>query len=192
MAYNIFILFLLIFCFPIAGPLNSAYIAVLLALFKIAVCHKTGKLIKLIECRYIKMLSFSTIGITILCAFWTFILGSNDLSLVAAFFSVFIGIICLVIVVSSLNVQTITLDFVEKCIVNIFVIQSIISITAFISPTFREIVHHFQFENEAGQAEESYSGFRGLSISGRLYFEFAASCGLVTIVQFKRIIVDNK
>lgn len=138
------------------------------------------------------MLLFSTIGITILCAFWTFILGSNDFSLVAAFFSVFIGIICLVIVVSSLNVRTITLDFVEKCIVNVFVIQSIISIIAFISPTFREIVHHFQFENEAGQAEESYSGFRGLSISGRLYFEFAASCGLVTIVQFKRIIVDNK
>lgn len=126
-----------------------------------------------------------------LSGFWTFILGSNDYSLTAAFFSVFIGIICLVVVVSSLSFQTLTLDFVEKCVVNIFVLQSIISIAAFVSPAFREVVHHFQFENEAGTAEESYSGIRGLSISGRLYFEFAASCGLVTIVQFKRIIAEN-
>lgn len=192
MTYNILILFLLIFCFPIAGPVNSAYIAVLLALSKIVVYNKIDRLVNLFSCRYIKLLSIATIGITLLSGFWTFILGSNDYSLTAAFFSVLIGIICLVIVVSSLSFQTLTIDFVEKYVVNIFVLQSIISIVAFVSPVFREVVHHFQFENEADMAEESYSGIRGLSISGRLYFEFAASCGLATIVQFKRIIADNK
>ncbi len=128
---------------------------------------------------------------TLLAAAWTVVVGAKDFSLAIAFFSVLIGLLMMIMVIGSLNFKTYNRDFFERLIVNIFVIQSLFSLCAFVSPTVREIVHHFQFAEDAAKAEASYAGFRGLAISGRLYFEFAATCGLVTIIQFKRI-SDNK
>ncbi|MDE6717325.1 MAG: hypothetical protein K2J70_03945 [Muribaculaceae bacterium] len=99
----------------------------------------------------------------------------------------FIGIIITLVVTSSLNSAKLDVDVVEALIVDVFCVQAIISIGAFVSPKILEIVHHFQFAHDAEKAETSYNGFRGLAVSGRLYFEFAASCGLVTIIQFKRL-----
>lgn len=188
MRYNIIILFLLFFCFPISGALNSAYLAICIAIGDILIYNKTSRLFFLFKITYIKNLLFATCLITVLAALWTLIIGAKDFSLTAAFFSVLIGIISLTIVLASLHINNLEIDTIEEICVNVFVLQSLISIAAFILPTFREIVHHFQFSNEAEQAEMAYSGFRGLAISGRLYFEFAATCGLIVFVQFKRIV----
>lgn len=186
-----FILFFLIFSFPIAGSLNSAYIAIGTALTKLIIGGRISILMKLINQCYISILLISTFAITFLCFLWTILLGSFDFSLTKAFFSLLVGILSVCLVLPSLNYQTFTSSFIEKNLINVFVIQAIISVCAFISPSIREFVHHFQFVDDAEQAEKAYSGFRGLAISGRLYFEFAASCGLISFLQFKRIIDNN-
>lgn len=188
MIYNLLVVFFLIFCFPIIGPLNSAYIALGLAITKVCCCGRINLLVRLYRNNYIKILVWSSLGITILCGGWTFFLGVNDYSLTAAFFSLFVGLCMTLIVIASLSYKAYDYDFFERLIVNIFVIQACVSIAAFVSPTVREIVHNFQFANEVEKSEEAYAGFRGLAISGRLFFEFAATCGLVSFVQFKRII----
>lgn len=190
MLYNLSILFLLFFCFPILGPLNSAYIALCMAILKICCCGGVQLLERFYRNNYIKVLIWSSLGMTFLGGAWTIILGVNDFSLTAAFFSLFVGLWMAIIVAASLCYNTYDNDFFERLVVNVFVIQSCISIAAFVSPTIREIVHHFQFANEAEKSEEAYAGFRGLAMSGRLFFEFAATCGLISFLQFKRIIVN--
>lgn len=190
MIYNILVLFLLVFCFPILGPLNSAYIAVAIALLKICFCGRISFIAQLLINKYIKTLVWSSLGITILCGVWTFLLEADDFSLTAAFFSLFIGLWMVVIVIASLNYSNYDEDFYERLLVDVFVIQACISIASFVSPSIREVVHHFQFTDEAEKSEAAYAGFRGLALSGRLFFEFAATCGLIAFVQLKRII-DN-
>lgn len=192
MIFNLIVLFLLIFSFPIAGPLNSAYAALVLALGRIALEHKINNLSKYFSSSYIKILLLSTLVITLFCSFWTIAFGVSDYSLTAAYLSLLIGIILCVTVFASLSDECIDKDYMERLVINVFVIQAIISIAAFISPGFREFVHRFQFQHDAEMADASYSGIRGLAISGRLYFEFAATCGLVIFIQFKRIINDDK
>lgn len=188
MIYNILVLFLLVFCFPIFGPINSAYIAVALAIFRVCFDRRISFLINLYKNKYIKTLIWSTLAMTILCGCWTILLEEKDFSLTAAFFSLFIGLWMVIIVVSSLSYKKFDNDFYERLLVDVFVVQSCISIAAFVSPSIREIVHNFQFADEVEKSEDAYTGFRGLAISGRLFFEFAATCGLVTFVQFKRIV----
>ena len=188
MAYNLFVTFLLVFCFPVFGPLNSAYIAVLLAIMKLCCCGGINRLVRLYRNTYIKTLIISSLLMTLLCALWTILMGVNDFSLTSAFFSLFVGLWMGIIVAASLNYDNYDNDFFEKLVVNLFVIQAIISIMAFVLPSVREFIHHFQFENDAEKSEEAYAGFRGLAMSGRLFFEFAATCGLIAFVQFKRII----
>ena len=83
-------------------------------------------------------------------------------------------------------------ELMEKLIVYTFLIQSIISILSFVSPQFKSLISNFQFEGDSALAEEAYSGIRGLALSGRLYYEFAATCGLITLFQIKRIIEAGK
>lgn len=188
MLYNLIVTFLLIFSFPVIGSANSAYIALIIAFAKGCCCSTANLWASLYRNSYIKILIWASLGIAILCGGWTYLLGSFDYSLTAAFFSVFIGLWLTIIILASLSYKNYDNDFFERLVVNVFVIQACISIAAFISPSIREVVHHFQFANEAEKSEEAYAGFRGLAISGRLFFEFAATCGLVSIVQFRRII----
>ena len=163
-----------------------------MAISKLIYKGKTNLIFRWYKIQYTYLLLWATLGIISLCGIWTIILGACDFSLLVAFISVLIGIITVLIVSSSLNCIQFNEDFVEELIVNVFCLQAIISIGAFISPKILEIVHHFQFSQDAERAEQAYSGFRGLAISGRLYFEFAATCGLVTIIQFKRLIGLSK
>lgn len=187
MIFNTLVLFLLVFCFPLVGALNSAYVAVLLAVGKIVFKDRTNSLQFIASNTYAKNLLLLTLGMTVLCAGWTIGFGVYDFSLTAAYLSLSVGIIFTIIVMASLWDDLVGQDAMERLIVNIFFIQGLISILAFIFPSVREFIHHFQFVDDAARAEASYAGRRGLALSGRLFFEFAATCAIATFVQFKRI-----
>ena len=187
MVFNIIILFLLIFSFPLVGMFNSAYVAVLLAAGQICLKNRTNRFQGIVSDIHMRNLLILTIGMTILCACWTVGFGVYDFSLTAAYLSLTVGIIFTIVVMSSLGEDWVTQDAIECLIVNVFFIQGLISIMAFIFPSIREFVHHFQFVDDVEKAETSYAGMRGLALSGRLYFEFAATCAIATFVQFKRI-----
>ena len=196
MIYNLVVLFLLVFCFPIPGIGNSVYLAILIAFIKL-LCHRqTGILIQNIRIGYVAQLITWTIGLVIIGIIFTIINGAFEFSRTGALCSLLIGLVSVVIVYTSLNVPVSGIitsrELMERMIVYIFVIQSFISIGSFVSPGFKAIISNFQFPGEADLAEEAYSGVRGLALSGRLYFEFAATCGLVTIFQFKRIVEEDR
>ncbi|MBD5280666.1 MAG: hypothetical protein HDS35_09005 [Bacteroides sp.] len=170
--------------------------AILIAFIKL-LCHRqTGILIQNIRIGYVAQLITWTIGLVIIGIIFTIINGAFEFSRTGALCSLLIGLVSVVIVYTSLNVPVSGIitsrELMERMIVYIFVIQSFISIGSFVSPGFKAIISNFQFPGEADLAEEAYSGVRGLALSGRLYFEFAATCGLVTIFQFKRIVEEDR
>ena len=119
---------------------------------------------------------------------YSFLRGTYDFTRVQILISMLVGCFSTILVYASLKNKQESIEYIEKIIVYIFIIQTFIELLSFISPTFLDIVRIFQFEEETEVAEEAYAGFRGLAISGRLYFEFAATYGLIIIIQMKRII----
>ncbi|MCM1150503.1 MAG: hypothetical protein NC209_00250 [Alistipes sp.] len=162
------------------------------ALCKIA-CQGRFSLLYRHLCSRYAVAVFSSVFLLILYSFLiTVATSAYDFSRTIALISLLIGLVLTVVVYSSLSVDADDRAFMEKMIVGVFLLQALISISAFGSPAFREIVSLFQFKDDAELASESYSGIRGLAVSGRLYFEFAATCGLVVIIQMKRILDENK
>ncbi|MBD5208447.1 MAG: hypothetical protein HDS80_00685 [Bacteroidales bacterium] len=191
MWFNILLVFLLVFSFPIVGPLNSAYLALFLALWKVVSKKRLNRVIYLFRNKYIKLLMVSSFLMVCLSAIWTKWMGANDMELTRAMFSMLVGVILSVIIISALDFKEFTTDFAEKLLVDVFVVQGLISIGSFTVPAIKDIVHHFQFDDSA-PADDYYFFIRGMAMSGRLYFELAATCGLITFVQFKRIMGMQK
>ena len=188
MLYNIVILFLLFFCFPIPGAVNSVWVAAAIALMRIVVKGRLSFLYHNLRSRYVVSILIATCLIILYSFLITIFTGAYDFSRTMALFSLFVGLFLVVVIYSSLSFDECKVCDFGKLVVSVFMIQAIISVLAFASPSFREIVSRFQFQDDAELASMSYSGFRGLAISGRLYFEFAATCGLVVIMQMKRIL----
>lgn len=169
---------------------NSVYLAIGIALTKLLYYGKLSSVWKFIQGNYPSKLIIWTIWLILLSITFTVINGEFEFSRTVALVSLLIGLLSAFIIYSSLNhnnqnsTQKVQM---EKMIVYVFVMQSIISIISFVSPTFRVIISHFQFSEDANLAEDSYSGIRGLALSGRLYYEFAASCGLIVLFQIYRI-----
>ena len=121
--------------------------------------------------------------------FYVIVLQTNDYEKSYSFISQIIGFFITVFIFVSIYDPDKKKDYVLLCIVLAFVSQSIIQVIAFMLPAFREIVFLFQFPEDAERAEY-YGGIRGLAISGRLFFELAASYGLVAILYMKYLL-DN-
>lgn len=188
MLYNIIILFLLFFCFPIPGAVNSVWVAAIIAFGRIVGSGRFSFFYHNLCSRYVAGALIATSLLILYSFLVTIFAGVYDFSRTMALFSLFTGLFFVVVVYSSLSFDSGKASDFGKLVVSVFMIQAIISVLAFVSPSFREIVSRFQFQDDAELASLSYSGFRGLAISGRLYFEFAATCGLVVIIQMKRIL----
>lgn len=186
----------MVFCFPIPIIGNSVYLAILIASVKLLYQGKIGKVLHYVKSGYIASLIIWTIGLIFAGIIFTIINVAFDFSRVGALCSLFVGLVSVIIVYFSLCTNLIKYEnpkeLMERMIVYLFAIQSVISIGSFVSPPFKGIISIFQFEGESEIAEEAYSGVRGLALSGRLYYEYAATCGLITIFQFRRIIEENK
>ncbi|AUY25854.1 MAG: hypothetical protein E7B29_18130 [Mixta calida] len=96
--------------------------------------------------------------------------GSNDFSLTSTLFSyqVYISVLILVLVCLFLKTRNINID---KSIFNAFLVQAIIIILAFLSPSFRWFVQLFQSEGAREIAlMQQNIGIRGLALSSQQYF----------------------
>lgn len=186
----------MVFCFPIPGFGNSVYLAILIAFGKLLYQGRIRRVWEDATSGYLAQLILWTIILILIGITFTIINGAFDFSRVGALLSLLVGLISVIIVYPSLNrcnsMGSNPRELMEKMIVYVFAIQSLISIGSFISPSFKSIISNFQFSGDADVAEEAYSGVRGLALSGRLYYEFAATCGLITIFQFRRIIEEDK
>ncbi len=180
------------FCFPVPGIGNSVWIALAMAFCKITYQERWMLLYRNF-CSIYVVAVFSAVFLLILYSFLiTIATSAYDFSRTMTLVSLMVGLFLTVIVYTSLSNDAEDSTAMGKLIVGVFLLQAFISIFAFGFPVVREVVSLFQFKDDAELAEKSYSGFRGLAISGRLYFEFAATCGLVVIIQMKRILGEDK
>lgn len=189
MFYNLLIVFLLVFSFPLPICGNSIFLAAFLSFFCI-IFNKQNKilLIEIIKSKYVYAIVVGSILLMGYSFAYSFLRGTYDFTRVQILISMLVGCFFTMLVYASLKNKQESIDYIEKIIVYVFIIQTFIELLSFIFPTFLDVVKTFQFEEEAEVAEESYAGFRGLALSGRLYFEFAATYGLIIIIQMKRII----
>ncbi len=181
--WYIFLLFLLIFGFQI-GNVNTRYIVFILSLLTLSL-EKGGfrKLNLTLKNKY----NFSLIVLLLLYYCLSILIPTlhNTLDLSLLFESS--GI--MVILVSVLIYSSVSENYIhtEKQLLNslflIFSIQSFIIFFCFLSPTFYEIIRHFQYEQIANVAD-SYlnSGIaRGLALAGDQFFGLSAAYGLIFI-----------
>ena len=189
MFYNLLIVFLLVFSFPLPVCGNSIFLAAFLSFFCVFFNKQNEILfIEIIKSKYVYVIVVGSILLLGYSFAYSFLRGTYDFTRVQILISMLVGCFSTILVYASLKNKQESIEYIEKIIVYIFIIQTFIELLSFISPTFLDIVRIFQFEEETEVAEEAYAGFRGLAISGRLYFEFAATYGLIIIIQMKRII----
>ncbi len=56
-------------------------------------------------------------------------------------------------------------------LINVFVIQACIQLLSFASPEFKKITDIFRSEQSIIKAQNSYTGYRGLAISGSAFLD---------------------
>lgn len=179
-SYNILILFLLVFGFHISG-INTRIIAGCLVLI---ICCLKGELSKTINILLKKPFRWLVIGTglySLIILIITYLHFHSDIAYFQGVFRIFILlVICAFFWISLSDNRK---SEIEKYLIYIYVVQSIIIIIAFLSPSFFQIVQMFQYENVQDVANRYLvrSVYRGLALSGDQFFGLSASFGLMMI-----------
>lgn len=121
----------------------------------------------------------------LLSVFWPFFHGTNDFNLLKAYllvlFSICSSIIIFPLVQNKLfKNQNFYVDL-NRILLNVFIIQTIIQIMAFISPQFFEIINFFKKES---LSMRDYQGIRSLALTGNPFFSLSSAYGLMFISYF--------
>ena len=190
---NIFLLFCLVFGFKLP-ILNSTYLAGFIAFLIIIITPGRFKvLLNFISKKYVLsliLLTFLIVVVNILIAFFH---GSYDFSIAKQMIGNLPVLVCSIFVfVVIFPTMTREKDII-KIIIDIFVIQSMVIISAFLFPSILEIVEMFQYSNSIiGAGNRSNNIFRGFSISGDLFFGLSACYGFVFIFLSKYLLNEKK
>lgn len=179
---GIILLFCLIFGFQISG-VNTRYLALFaLILLVMAVRGKYAILVRLIKDKRVFSVLILSLLYFVLSIPITILHLKNDFS----FFSESAGV--LVVEVSAILFYSFfckgSNHRIVKWLIIIYIIQSLIILGAFMSPNFLEIVRSFQYENAQEFADNYLEQqiFRGMALSGDLFFGLASSFGFALIL----------
>lgn len=191
MLFNVLILFCLIFSFPLPAVGNSLLLSLVIATPKVLLSSKRRKYFYSIICnKYVLTIITLAFLLSILSFFYVILLGTYDFEKSYSLLSQILTYFIASIVLSSLYNYERDYSYICKCIIIVFLIQSLIQIIAFLSPEIRNFIKLFQFPGDTLVAEY-YGGIRGLSVSGRLFFELAASYGLIFFLYLKYFYDNN-
>lgn len=191
MLLDVFLLFFLIFSFPIPVLGNSLFVAFFIAIIRISYSvYKRKYLCDLFTSKYVvNLLSFAFI-LALISFLYVSLRGTFDYEKSYSYISQIIGFVISTFVIASLEKRDYKLNYLTKCIIIVFLLQTFIEVVALVTPAFRIIVLNFQFKDQAKVAE-FYGGIRGNAISGRLFFVLAALWSVVHIL-FMKYVLDNK
>jgi hypothetical protein len=189
---NLVLLFFLVFGFKLPF-LNSTYLAGSIAF--ILILFKQGRgdyFIRLFKNKYIfklLVLTFLMAPVGVLIAIFH---GTYDLSLAKQVVSQLPVFISSLLVFSVIYPSLKSENELLQLILEVFLIQAIIIILAFIIPSILEIVELLQYPDNSAQASSNRNNnvYRGLSLSGDLFFGLSASFGLIYVF-FTKYILDK-
>jgi len=125
---------------------------------------------------------FMIVGILVYAIVLTTILKAYDYSLIQKFISLLLNCV-LGIFVFALYKRRNCFEKIIDDIVMIFIIQALIQLSSFISPTIKTFFDIFRDEGTI-LLTQSYDGMRGLSIAGSNFFGLGISYGLIYILYF--------
>lgn len=188
MIIDILFLFLLFFSFPIPLVGNSLLLVLILSIFRITITQKWNICILNLKNKYFVYIVLGAFFMAIYSLLISTISNQLQLEKFYVYISQIIGFSISVIVFSSFKSKISKIGY---YLVYVFVIQSVIQIISFGSLGFHSVVQMFQFDAEK-EIAEVYGGIRGNAISGRLFFELAASYGLVLIICAYNILDSKK
>lgn len=191
MWFNVLILFCLIFSFPLPVGGNSFLLAFAMSAPRVFLSRSRRTYFYSLLTRKYTLSIFSLAFLLSLLSFvYVVLVGTYDFEKSYALFSQILTFIIGLLVLASLNGYEKDYEYLCKCIIIVFVIQSLIQVCAFLSLDIRRVVHAFQFAADQ-EIADYYGGIRGLAMSGRLFFELAAVYGLVFFL-FIKYLYDNK
>lgn len=173
--------FLYVFSFPLGRiPLvDSSWVAFILLLFMVIDKKYLNSLKKLFQKTFLYKIWLVILAICLYASVNTLLIGANDYSFlstlihqaISAFFGLFV-----VAYITSKNKNIL------ECIIISFFIQSCIQIISMYFPAFRDLTNIFRPSNAIKIGQWSYTGIRGLAISGSAFFGLAIGYGLVFII----------
>ncbi|WP_303180921.1 hypothetical protein [uncultured Butyricimonas sp.] len=114
-----------------------------------------------------------------------------DLTLLPTLINVMLHFIVGIFLVSLLVYRKYTLDEVLSLLIGIFVVQSVIQIMAFFSPSLQGFIQLFQ-GNSTIEVASKFAGRRGLALAGTVFFGLAILYGLIFLFFIKRCVDREK
>lgn len=108
-----------------------------------------------------------------------------DFSIVKTFINQYITLIIGILVYCFFIIKGKSQNIIDY-IIYAFIVQSIIQLVSFISPSINEMLNIFRSESAIRTGQWKYSGVRGLAISGTNFYGLACAYGLMYIFYFDR------
>ena len=188
--------FFVVFNFPVPFMYNSAIVAVVISIFIYLLNWGNNKSVKKLRivlrskylwsiiALYLVLLLYSITTTSLHQTYDYTIIKANILTLLIVLITFFIYPIIDTYFIKDKN----NLDSVLKYLLILFLLQSIIQITAFIFPSFADLVHFFQ---KVDVAKKDYGGIRALGLTGNPFFDLAAGYGFILILYFYSFTLKN-
>jgi len=190
---KVFLLFLVVFNFPIPIVYNSAILAVFIAtIFYLSSPKEINNLLITFKSKFVVQL----LAIFIVLNFMGFIPGlihlTFDFTIAKAYllvlFLLLVSIYLYPILVVGIELEK-RFYFILQLLVSVFLIQSCVEIFAFVNPAVKNVISFFQKDFVS---EKDMGGIRALALTGNPFFDLASSFGLIFIVFVFKIIDDGK
>lgn len=185
-----FIVFCLIFNFPIPGFYNSVALAFLLASILYLRKEQRSANIVLMKTLFKSKQTILIISLYLILIlftfFWAFFHGTNDFSFSKSYLLSFIVVIVTVYVLPLIISKLFCgdedyLTGITRVLVYLFVIQSVIQILAFVFPSIFEVTSFFKSDVINNR---NFHGIRALALTGNPFFSLSSAYGLSFIMFF--------
>ncbi|MFB1078182.1 hypothetical protein [Photobacterium damselae] len=185
-------LFFLINSFYIYAPINSSMMApIISALLSVFLL---GEIVFYRKTNYFdKRILFAICVLIFYSLFIVLINQTFDFTYLKNIFSQILQLFFIVLTCSLLLNESKYIAFnIERLIVYVFVIQSVIQILAFIFPWVASIVHLTYTEDKLSRLYDAYGGIRGVALTGSPGWGISIGYALVFLLYTKEYVINNK
>lgn len=180
---KVFLLFLVVFNFPIPIVYNSAILAVFIAtFFYLSNPKEITALYNIVRNKFVVRLLI----IFLLMNFMGFVPGLVHLTLDFTIIKAYVLVLFLFLVsvyLYPILVKGVAEEkrfiYILSLLISVFFVQSCVEIAAFVNPSIKSIVSFFQKDLVS---QKDMGGIRALALTGNPFFDLAAGFGLIFIV----------
>ena len=189
---NYLIVFLFVFGLQIPVVKDTSLLLLFILPLRILFFKRGLNTIKyILQTRYVMNIVFSYLGLIFITALITLVHSQQDFSLIPTIINAILHLFVAAFIVCIFFKKGLDVTSVEKILVGIFVLQSVIQILAFFSPSIHSFVQLFQSDNTIEIADK-FSGRRGLALAGTVFFGLSTIYGLIFFFLVRHCIDEKR